>query len=137
MANASNYLEQQVYNHIFRDDTFSKPSNIFIGLTTDIPKDDGTYTEVADANGYARYAQVSGDSRWAAHGTTGPGSNDVEFSFNQATGDWGTVSGVIITDSETHSAGNVLLHGALTTPKIVENGDTFKFAVGALDVTIA
>ena len=137
MANASDYLEQQIYNHIFRDDTFSKPSNIFIGLTSDVPLDDGSYTEIADANGYARYTLVSGDARWTAHGTDGPGSNAVDFEFDVATGDWGVVSGVIITDSQTHSAGNVLLHGELTSSKTVENGDTFKFSAGNLDISIA
>lgn len=137
MASASDYLEQQIYNHIFRDDTFSKPTNIFIGLTTDVPSDDGSYTEVADANGYARYAVVSGDARWTAHGVGGPGSNAVDFEFATATGDWGTVSGVIITDSESHSGGNVLLHGELTTPREVQNGDTFKFTSGNLDVTVS
>lgn len=135
MANASNYLEQQIFNHIFRDDTFTKPSNIYIGLTTDVPSDDGSYTEMPDANGYARYANASGDATWSAHSDTA--SNLVEFSFPQATGDWGVASGVIITDSATHSAGNVLLHGELTTPKTIQNGDTFKFGIGDLDVVIS
>jgi hypothetical protein len=137
MANASDYLEQQIYNHIFRGDTFAKPTNIFIGLTLDVPQDDGTYTEVADANGYARYVSVSGDNRWTVHGVDGPGSNSAEFVFDTATGDWGLVSGVIITDSQTHSGGNVLIHGELTTAKLVENGDAFRFSIGDLDVTVS
>lgn len=136
MANASDYLEQQIFNHIFRTDTFSKPSTIAIGLCPSPPSDSG-YTEVADANGYARIPNVSGDALWSAHGTAGPGSNATELSFDTATGDWGWVSGVIITDSNTHSGGNLLLHGALTTPKLVQNGDTFKFSIGDLDVTIS
>ena len=135
MANASDYLEQQIFNHIFRDDTFTKPSNIYIGLTQDVPLDDGTYTEMPDANGYARYANASGDATWAAHSDTS--SNLVEFAFPQAAGDWGTASGVIITDSATHSAGNVLMQGALTTPKLIENGDTFRFSIGDLDISVS
>lgn len=134
MANASDYLEQQIFNHIFRDDTFSKPANIYIGLTSDVPSDDGSYTELPDANGYARYPNASGDATWATHSNTS--SNQVEFAFPTATGDWGTASGVIITDSATHSGGNVLMHGELTTPKNIENGDTFRFSAGDLDITI-
>lgn len=136
MANASDYLESQIYNHIFRSATFSKPSNIFIGLTTDVPTDDGTYTEVADANNYSRYAEVSGDANWDTMLADGIGENLVDFTFDAATGNWGVVSGVIITDSETHSAGNVLLHGELSESKEVQNGDTFKFSASNLTIEI-
>ena len=136
MANASDYLEQQIYNHIFRGNTFSKPSNIAIGLTSDIPLDDGTYTEIANANGYARYVSVSGDARWTEINVAGSGSNAVDFIFDAASGDWGMVSGVIITDDTAHNTGNVLLHGALTNPRNVQSGDTFKFSAGNLDVSV-
>ena len=135
MANASNYLEQQIFNHIFRNDTFSKPSNIYIGLTQDVPLDDGTYIEMPDDNGYARYANASGDATWSVH--NGTSTNDAEFAFPTATGDWGVASGVIITDSASHSGGNVLMHGELTSPKTIENGDTFRFSAGDLDITIS
>ena len=137
MANASDYLEQQIYNHIFRGDTFSKPANVAIGLTLDVPVDSGNYMEVANSNGYERYALVSGDARWSAMGVNGQGSNAVDFEFNAATGDWGTVSGVVITDDPAYGAGNVLMWGELTTARTVANGDTFKFSTGNLDVTIA
>ena len=52
-----------------------------------------------------------------------------------ATGDWGMVSGVIVSDHA--SAGNILLHGSLTTPRDVKNGDVFKFNAGDLDITFA
>lgn len=135
MANASNYLEQQIINHIFRANTFSKPTTIAIGLTLDVPTD-SAYTEVANANGYARYTNASGDSAWDAPGAGGTTQNAAEFTFATATGDWGTVSGVIITDNATYGGGNVLMHGALTTPKLVQNGDIFKFSIGALDISV-
>jgi hypothetical protein len=43
------------------------------------------------------------------------------------------VSGVIIADAAT--AGNVLLHGPLTTPRDVVSGDVFKFNDGDLDIS--
>jgi hypothetical protein len=137
MANASDYLEQAIYNHIFRDATFSKPATIAIGLTLDVPLDDGTYTEVPNANGYARYTNASGDARWTEMLAAGEGENAVEFAFDPASGgDWGTVSGVIITDDPTWNGGNVLLHGALTSARTVQDGDTFKFNSGSLEITI-
>lgn len=137
MANASDYLEQQIYNHIFRAATFAKPTTIAIGLTLNVPTDDGTFTEVANAGGYARYANASGDAVWSVMSTPGSGSNVSEFAFPQATTDWGTVSGVVITDSATYGAGNLLFHGQLTSPRNVQTGDIFKFTAGSVDVGIA
>jgi len=136
MANATDYLEQAIYNHIFRDATFAKPATICVGLTLDTPTDDGSYTEVADANGYARYPNASGNAIWDVMGVEGSGANTSDLTFTTATGDWGTVSGVIITDASTHSGGNVLLHGTLTAPRNVQNGDTFRFSAGSIDVSI-
>jgi len=138
MANASDYLEQQIYNHIFRNDTFAKPTNISIGLTNDVPQDDGTYSEVSVASSaYARIAGASGDSYWTAHSASGPGDNVANIEFPTATANWGVVSGVIICDDIAASGGNLLLHGELTSPKNVESGDTFRFSAGDLDIQIA
>ena len=136
MASASDYLEQQIYNHIFRDDTFAKPSTIAIALTLDVPTDDGSYTEVANVGGYARYANASGDAVWSAMTAPGSGTNDIEFAFPVATADWGMVSGVVITDNATYNGGNVLMHGTLASPRNVQTGDTFKFRAGNIDVSI-
>ena len=135
MANASDYLEQAIYNHIFRATSFAKPTPS-IGLTLDVPNDAGTYSEVAAGVGYARYANASGDAVWSVMTAPGSGQNAVEFSFGPATSDWGTVSGVVIADSSTRAAGNVLLHGSLTSPRNVQTGDTFKFSAANLKVSI-
>ena len=79
---------------------------------------------------YAR-VQVTG---WDAP-SDGATQNTSAITFPTATGDWGMVSGVIVTDHA--SAGNVLLHGSLTTPRDVKNGDVFKFNAGDLDITFA
>lgn len=39
MAALSDYLESQLLNHIFRNTTFNKPSNISIALTSGVPSD--------------------------------------------------------------------------------------------------
>ena len=138
MANASDYLEQAIYNHIFRDDTFAKPTTIAIGLTTDVPVDSGNYMEInVVSSAYARITNASGDSYWDAHGVAGPGDNTNDITFPTATANWGIVSGVIICDAATPSGGNLLMWGELTTSKTVDSGDTFKFNAGDLDITIA
>ena len=136
MANASDYLEQAIYNHIFRGDTFAKPTP-HIGLTLDVPVDSGAYLEVT-GTGYSRYVNASGDAVWDAMSAPGSGQNTIEFSFGPATEDWGTVSGVVICDDATTGQGNsnVLLRGSLSSPRNVQSGDTFKFSAGNLRIGI-
>jgi len=137
----SDYVEQQIFDHMFRETTWAKPSNVAIALTTGILLDaatGATIPEMPNANGYARVANASGDSFWDAHGTAGPGDNTAEIAFPVATGNWAAdVSGVALVDSATYGAGNVLMLGNLNLRRSVISGDTFKFNAGELDITIA
>ena len=140
MASASDYLEQALFNHIFRFAEFSKPTEVAIALLTNPATDahtGATMPELPSANGYERVTNASGDAFWDAHGTAGPGDNASEIAFATATGNWGYVSGVAILDSNTHGAGNILVHSTLTTPRIVLSGDVAKFNAGELDITIS
>ena len=59
--------------------------------------------------------------------------NNEALDFPTANGaNWGYASGVIITDAL--SGGNVLMKGALTTPRNILDGDTFRFSSTDLDV---
>jgi hypothetical protein len=142
MAAASDYLEGQIRAHIFRTASFTKPSVLSIALCTAATTDaqtGATITEVANANGYARQTLNPLDANWtAASSTDGLSDNASAITFPAATGSaWGTVTHVAICDSATWGAGNMLFHGALTTSKVVNVGDVFSFAIGALDVSIA
>jgi hypothetical protein len=136
MANASDYLEQTIYNHIFRDTTFSKPTPA-IGLTLNVPSDSGAYVEVT-GGGYARYPNASGTNVWSTMGPEGSGQNSIDFTFPAATADWGTVSGVVICDGATVGQGNsnVLFWGQLSSARNVQSGDTFKFTASNLKISI-
>lgn len=90
MANFSNYLEDQIIQHIFRTGSFTKPTTLAIALLTSAAtdSDDGsTITEVANANGYARQSLNPLDANWAATaGGNGQTSNSSAITFPQATG---------------------------------------------------
>lgn len=133
MVAAGDYLERKIYDHIFRGQPFSLPSMIAIGLTNSVPIDSGAYLEVANANNYARYPNASGAAIWSNMDlVAGSGTNLQAFTFNEATGNWGTVSGVVITDSTTHSGGNMLLWGALNTPTVITSGNVFSIPVSGI-----
>jgi len=142
MSAMTNYLEDALINFILRDnpDTFAKPgANIYVGLIKfyDTPVvEAGTLTQEASGGGYAR-VQVTGvgGTNWDDPSGGGATQNSNDITFPTATGDWDNISGVIIADAA--SAGNVLLHGSLTTARDVKNGDVFKFNAGDLDITFA
>jgi hypothetical protein len=132
MPYTSQYLEQKIYNNIFLEDTFLKPT-LTIGLTKDVPSAGGVFQEVA-GGGYVRYPNAGAGeywSDWAAMGPEGSGYNIVSFNFGPATADWGMISGVIIFDENY----NVLFHGALNRPAFVYEGDGFTFAPASLVVS--
>lgn len=136
MPSLSQYSQSGLFNHFFRAATFAKPATIAIGLTTNVPletKTGATISELPNANGYARVTNASGDAYWS-HSPHGSGENLIEIAFPTATADWGYVSGVVVLDSATHGAGNLLMQGALNTPRDIKSGDVFRFAVGAFDV---
>lgn len=142
MSQMSDYLEGQIRAHLFRTATFAKPTVIAIALCTSAPTDastGATIPELPNSNGYSRQTLNPSDSNWtAASATDGLTDNASAITFGPVTGsDWAQVTHVAILDSATHGAGNLLLYGTLTTPRTCQVGDSFQFAIGALDVTFA
>ncbi len=134
MSEMSDYFEQQIIDHLFRTATFGKPAAIYIALFTVDPTDSGGGTEVTGGS-YARQQVTQLDANWNAPLTTGLTDNVNDITFPTATASWGVVTGMAIFDAVT--AGNMLMWSPLDASKTVSNGDTFKFAIGDLDVTFA
>ena len=134
----SDYLESGLLNMLLRDGTFSKPATVAIALCTAVPyeyQNGATIPELPNTGGYARKINCSGDAFWNQN-VHGSGSNIAETLWANASANWGYVSGVALVDSATYGAGNVLFYGALNNPRIVLNGDAFKFNAGSLTVIL-
>lgn len=132
MSAASDYLENEVLDHVLGKGTrdFTSPANLYVGLwTADDGLEGGTVTSEVSGGSYAREAATFG----AASG--GSASNSGTITFTTATGNWGTVTHVAIMDAS--SGGNVLFHGAVTTSKTIETGDTFQISTGNLSISLA
>jgi len=144
MANATNYLENKLVDHLFRAASLAKPAALYVALYTAAPSDAGGGTEVA-GGGYARVNLPPLDTNWTATqgGTTGASSgsggatsNAVVVTFPVPTSDWGTVTHFALFDAAT--GGNPLVWGALSTAREVLNGDPSpRFPAGALVITVA
>jgi len=129
----SNYLEEKLINHVLRNTAFTTPgTSIYVGLIQfyeSATLEAGTLTQEASGGSYARQQH----SAWDDPSGAGATENTGVITFPTATANWGWISGVIVSDAAT--AGNVLLHGALTTPRDVVSGDVFKFNDGDLDIS--
>jgi hypothetical protein len=144
----SNYLENLIVDKVFRSTDFTTPTTLAVALCTSAPTDastGATIAEVANSGSYARTALNAGTSNWAntqasgtgaSSGTSGTTSNSSTITFPTATGSWGEITHLVIVDSTTHGAGNVLFWGALSASKTVTSGDTLSFAANALSIQI-
>jgi hypothetical protein len=124
---ASNYLENKLIDHSLGTTSFTAPSTVYVALFTSDPTDAGTGTEVS-GGGYAR------QSATFAAASSGSASTDATVTFPTATGNFGTVTHVAIFDAVT--TGNMLFHGAVTTSKTIETGDTFQISTGNLTISL-
>jgi hypothetical protein len=133
MSAASDYLENELLDHVLDAAAFSSPTNVYLALFT---ADTGLETnspsaecQTPGANGYSRvtlsFAAASG----------GSSATDAAATVGPATASWGTISHIAVMDATT--GGNVLFYGAVTAQKTIDSGDTFQISSGNLTVTLA
>ena len=85
MAAMSNYLENALINATLRNTSYTSPSTVYVGLFTSDPTDAGSGTEVSGGS-YARKAMTFGSP------SNGASTNSGAVEFDQATGNWGTIT---------------------------------------------
>lgn len=146
MSALSNYLENKLVDLILRGQAFSAPANVYVGLFTSDPTDAASGTEVSGGS-YARVAVSGALASWAgtqsagsttaSSGTGGVTSNNAAITWGAApTANWGSVTHFGVFDAS--SGGNLLIHGALTASKTINNGDPAPaFPAGSLVVTFS
>lgn len=133
MSAFSDYLENELLDHILRASAYSVPANVWIALYTTATTDADGGTE-ATGGSYARLKIGAGEGLDFIAASAGATTNNEEWAWATATASWGNVTHTSVRDAA--SAGNSLIHGPLTTPKPVDNGDTFKFAAGTFDISL-
>ena len=126
MSAMSNYLENEILDHILGTGAYTMPSAVYIGLSTGSFGDDNSGTELSGSG----YARVAATFNAAASGTA---DNASAIQFAAATGSWGSVSHFGIFDAST--AGNLLIHGAFEQAKTIASGDILKIDAGDLDIS--
>lgn len=132
MAGKSDFLENEILDHLLGNAAYAAPATVHVGLYTAVPTDAGGGTEVTGGS-YARAAVTNNATNWPA-AAAGAKANGTAITFPAPTANWGVVVAFGIFDAAT--AGNLLYWGLITPNKTVNNGDPApSFAVGDLDVT--
>jgi len=130
MANATDYLEGKLIDHVLRATGYTSPTTIYMSLHSSTTTDAGGGTELSGL-GYARQSVAFS----ASGATDGATSNSAEIRYTASGGTWSTVTHFALYDALT--SGNMLIHGALTASKTPNDGDSIVFAIGDLDITVA
>jgi hypothetical protein len=139
--------EQAVLNGLFRTTgAFTGRPAMHLGFFTTCPStDEGTGgTEVSTTNtGYGRTALTQADANWDAATATSPsmientGTLTVSAWTPSGAGLPVTINCWGIWDGTTEGGDNLLIWGALTTPKTINSGDAQPtFADGVLEITL-
>ena len=126
MSAMSDYLENEILDHILGTGAYTAPTTVYVGLSTATLADDASGTELSGSG----YARQSATFNAAASGTA---DNSAAIEFPAATASWGTISHFGIYDAA--SSGNLLIHGAFTTAKLIDSGDILKISAGDLDIS--
>ncbi len=150
MAAMSDFLENKLIDWLFRGQAIgitgasaaagTGPTALFVALLTAAPSDTGGGTEVTGGS-YARVSvpsnmtvtgwagTLAAGSTAASSGSSGTTSNNSPVTFPAPTANWGVCTHFGIYDAVT--GGNLLIWGALTTPKTVNNLDAAPSFVAA------
>jgi hypothetical protein len=127
MSAASDFTENLALTWLLTSSSATRPSAWYLGLFTSATSDAGGGTEVSGGS-YARQSVAFTVS-------TSTASNSATITFPTASASWGTITHVAVFDAST--SGNMLFHGAVTTSKTIDSGDTFQVTSGNLTITLA
>lgn len=119
----------EILDYLFGSGT---PATLYIGLYTDAPDADGTGGTQVTGGSYARPAITNNATNWPA-ASGGVKQNGTAIVFATATADWGIIEAVGVFSAL--SGGTPKYFGDLDTPRTVNNGDAFSFAVNQFVIT--
>lgn len=129
----TDHLEVALLNHVFRASSYSAPGTLYVALHTAVPIDAGTGQEQTEtAAGYARQGVAAGTSTWNI--SDSEVSNAAAIEFTADGGAWATTVAMSIFDALT--TGNMLMFDAFDSSVTLTDGDTGRFAIDAITVTL-
>jgi len=128
----SDFAENEILDHLLSAATYTPPATLYLAVFTAAPTDAGGGTEVSGGS-YARLA-VTNDATNFPAAVAGAKSNGVALTMVTASASWGTIVAYALFDAS--SAGNMIGWADLTSSVLINNGDTLRFAAGALTYSL-
>jgi len=135
MGSFSDFLENELLDHILGNSAYTPPATVYIALCTAAPTDASTGSTITEATytGYARASVVNNATNFPA-ASGGSKSNGTQITFADCTGGSSVITHIAVCDALT--AGNVLAWGSLSETKTVTNGDQLIFEISKLTITL-
>lgn len=124
----SDYLENELLDHVLSAATFTAAATLYYGLFTSAPTDTNSGTEVTGGS-YARQSVTNNATNFPA-ASAGSKSNGAIVNFGTASANWGTVGYIGLLDAS--SGGNLYFWGAVTVSVPIISGDSLSFPIGTL-----
>lgn len=132
----SQYLEEELLDHYFKNEAATGVTTMFIALSTTLPTDptDVTFTEVTET-AYAAAARPSSSGGWTVANASGvfTATNISAVTFAVNTGGVYTIAAIGLYGSSTVAAGNLLFYGSVSAATIQIN-DQYVLAVGNITI---
>ena len=128
----TNYFLDCVAGNVFGTKlTPAIPTKYYIGLSTQEPQLNGSgANEPSTDFNYARVELTS-----LSDPVDGVVTNNTAINFNESSGNWGLVTHFVIFDSDEVGEGNLLMFGALSTPRSVETATIMTIKEGYLKLS--
>lgn len=120
----SDYLEEEILNHVLKNTAYTSPTAVYAALFTDDPDEDDSGVEVTGGS-YARQEITFGSV------SDGEVSNSAAITFSAVPE--ATITHIGVYDAVT--SGNLLYHGALSSQVITSSGSDVEFDIGQFIVT--
>ena len=129
--NTITFLNRIMGNLFGTKTTPALPTQYWLGLSSTSPGVDGTGVS-EPSGGTSGYARVQLTT--LSEPTYGTISNTGAVSFNESTAPWGTMTHYVIYDAPT--SGNLLMFGALTISRAVEQNTVITIRAEELTITL-
>jgi len=126
----TDYLEQKVLEHVFRNTAYTAPTTLYLDLLSVAPTDSTSGTELASLYGYARQATA-----FDAYSSNKQVANTSDETFTASGGAWNTVVAFGVYDAST--GGNLLAYGSITPSAQVSDGESFIVEAGKLIIELS
>lgn len=133
---ASTYLSDKLLDAVFGLTTYTPPGTLYVALYSSSPGIGGSAnTNEVTGTGYARVAVTNNTTNWP-NAAAQAKANGTQISFpTPGSGGWGVVTFVAVVDSAS-GAGNILVFGALTISKTINQSDTVVIDIAGLALTL-